>query len=73
MKTYEITCEGMVSRTIMVSRSITVEQTSSLEDAIKEARREFSLLVGAREEDVEIADIYSEPVKLKEVSNEPEN
>lgn len=67
MKTYEITCEGMVSRTIMV------EQTSSLEDAIKEARREFSLLVGAREEDVEIADIYSEPVKLKEVSNEPEN
>jgi len=67
VKTYEIVCEGMVSR------SITVEQASSLEDAIKEARREFSLLVGAREEDVEIADIYSEPVKLKEVSNEPEN
>ena len=67
MKTYEIVCEGMVSRTIMV------EKASSLEDAIKEARREFSLLVGAREEDVEIADIYNEPVNLKEVSNEPEN
>jgi len=67
VKTYEIVCEGMVSRTIMV------EKASSLEDAIKEARREFSLLVGAREEDVEIADIYSEPVNLKEVSNEPEN
>ena len=66
-KTYEITCEGMVSR------SIYVDDASSLEDAIKEARREFSLLVGAREEDIEIADIYSEPVKLKEVSNEPEN
>ena len=53
MKTYEITCEGMVSRTITVN------------DAF--------CLVGAREEDVEIADIYSEPVKLKEVSNEPES
>lgn len=68
MKAYEITCEGMVSRTIYV------DDASSLEDAINYARREFSLLVGARvnEEDVEIADIYSEPVKLKEVSNEPE-
>lgn len=66
MKAYEITCEGMVSRTIYV------DDASNLEDAINYARREFSLLVGAKEEDVEIADIYSEPVKLKEVSNEPE-
>ena len=55
MKTYEITCEGMVSRTIYV------DDASSLEDAINYAREEFSLLVGARKEDVEIADIYSEP------------
>ena len=66
MKTYEIVCEGMVSRTIMVD-------ANDLSEAVNQARKEFSLLVGAREEDVEIADIYSEPVKLKEVSNEPEN
>ena len=64
MKTYEITCEGMVSRTIYV------DDASSLEDAINYARREFSLLVGARKEDVEIADIYSEPVDLKEIKND---
>ncbi len=66
MKTYEIVCEGMVSRTIMVD-------ANDLSEAVSQARKEFSLLVGAREEDVEVADIYSEPVKLKEVSNEPEN
>ena len=66
MKTYEITCEGMVSRTI------TVNDAFCLEDAINYAREEFSLLVGARKEDVEIADIYSEPIKLREVNNEPE-
>ena len=66
MKTYEIVCEGMVSRTIMVD-------ANDLSEAVSQARKEFSLLVGAREEDVEIADIYSEPVNLKEVSNEPEN
>lgn len=64
MKAYEITCEGMVSRTI------TVSDASSLEDAINYAREEFSLLVGARKEDVEIADIYSEPVDLKEIKND---
>ena len=66
MKTYEIVCEGMVSRTIMVD-------ANDLSEAVSQASKEFSLLVGAREEDVEVADIYSEPVKLKEVSNEPEN
>tara|TARA_Y100000015_G_C2384974_1_gene86921 strand:- start:719 stop:913 length:195 start_codon:yes stop_codon:yes gene_type:complete len=64
MKAYEITCEGMVSRTIYV------DDASSLEDAINYAREEFSLLVGARKEDVEIADIYSEPVDLKEIKND---
>ena len=64
MKAYEITCEGMVSRTIYV------DGASSLEDAINYAREEFSLLVGARKEDVEIADIYSEPVDLKEIKND---
>jgi len=51
MKTYEITCEGMVSRTIMVD-------ANDLSEAVSQARKEFSLLVGAREEDVEVADIY---------------
>jgi hypothetical protein len=51
MKTYEIVCEGMVSRTIMVD-------ANDLSEAVSQARKEFSLLVGAREEDVEVADIY---------------
>lgn len=51
MKTYEIVCEGMVSRTIMVD-------ANDLNEAVSQARKEFSLLVGAREEDVEVADIY---------------
>jgi len=51
MKTYEITCEGMVSRTIMVD-------ANDLSEAVSQARKEFSLLVGAKEEDVEVADIY---------------
>jgi len=54
----------------MVSRTIYVDDASSLEDAINYAREEFSLLVGARKEDVEIADIYSEPVDLKEIKND---
>jgi len=41
----------MVSRTIMVD-------ANDLSEAVSQARKEFSLLVGAKEEDVEVADIY---------------
>jgi hypothetical protein len=65
MKTYEVVCEGVVQRLVLV------EATNAV-DAAKEARREFSALTGADQEGVAILDIYSEPVKLKEVGDENE-
>lgn len=60
MKTYEVVCEGVVQRLILV------EATNAV-DAANAARKEFSALTGAEKEGVAIVDIYSEPVKFKEV------
>ena len=60
MKTYEVVCEGVVQRLVLV------EATNSAE-AAEAARQEFASLVGAEKEGVAIVDIYSEPVKFKEV------
>ena len=65
MKTYEVVCEGVVQRLVLV------EATNGVE-AAQAAREEFSALTGADREGVAILDIYSEPVKLKEVGNENE-
>jgi len=60
MKTYEVLCEGVVQRMVLV-------EAMDAADASKAARQEFSALTGAYEQGVAILDIYSEPVKLKEV------
>lgn len=63
MKTYEVVCEGVVQRLVLV------EATNSVE-AAQLAREEFSAFTGAGVEGVAVVDIYSEPVKFKEVKNE---
>jgi len=65
MKTYEVVCEGVVQRLVLV-------EATNAADAAKAAREEFSALTGADREGVAILDIYSEPVKLKEVGDENE-
>jgi hypothetical protein len=63
MKTYEVICEGVVQRLVLV------EATNAAEAAVA-ARQEFSALTGAEKEGIAILDIYSEPVTLKEVRDE---
>ena len=53
MKTYEIICEGVVQRMILV-------EAANAAEASKLARREFSALTGAEMEGVAVLDIYSE-------------
>ena len=65
MKTYEVICEGVVQRLVLV-------EALNAADAAKAAREEFSALTGAEKEGIAILDIYSEPVKLKEVKDEDE-
>ena len=60
MKTYEVVCEGVVQRTVLIEAKNSVE-------AAEAARQEFASLVGADREGVAIVDIYSEPVKFKEM------
>lgn len=60
MKTYEVVCEGVVQRLVFV------EATNAV-DAAQAAREEFFALTGAEKEGIAIVDIYSEPVKFKEV------
>ncbi len=63
MKTYEVVCEGVVQRLVLV-------EALNAADAAKAAREEFSALTGADKEGVAILDIYSEPVDLKEIKND---
>jgi hypothetical protein len=60
MKTYEVVCEGVVQRLILV-------EAENAADAVRSARQEFSSLTGADKEGIAILDVFSEPVKLKEV------
>ena len=65
MKTYEVVCEGVVQRMVLV------EAANAAEAAVA-ARQEFCALTGAEKEGIAILDIYSEPVELKEVKDEDE-
>ena len=65
MKTYEVVCEGVVQRLVLV-------EAVSPAHASKLARDEFCALTGAEKEGIAILDIYSEPVELKEVKDEDE-
>ena len=60
MKTYEVICEGVVQRLVLV-------EAANAAEAAQLARREFCNLTGAEKEGIAIIDIYSEPVELKEV------
>ena len=66
MKTYEVVCEGVVQRLVLV-------EALNAADAAKAARQEFSALTGAVKEGIAILDIYSEPVTLKEIKNVQED
>ena len=59
MKTYEVVCEGVVQRMILVT-------AVSPAHASKLARREFSALTGAQMEGVAVLDIYSEKENEKD-------
>ena len=59
MKTYEIICEGVVQRMILV-------EAANAAEASKLARREFSALTGAQMEGVAVLDIYSEKENEKD-------
>jgi hypothetical protein len=59
-KVYEVTCEGVVQRMIMVEAHNVVE-------ASRLGIREFAFQIGAKEKEVGVVDIYTEPVTLKEV------
>lgn len=59
MKTYEIICEGVVQRMILV-------EAANAAEASKLARREFSALTGAEMEGVAVLDIYSEKENEKD-------
>ena len=60
MKTYEVVCEGVVQRLILV-------EAENSGEAARMAQKEFAALTGADQDGVAILDIYSEPVKFKEV------
>ena len=66
MKTYEVICEGVVQRLVLV------EATNAAE-AAQAARQEFCALTGAEREGIAILDIYSEPVELKEIKGVQED
>lgn len=51
MKTYEVICEGVVQRLVLVEASNPVEAATA-------AREEFSALTGAEIEGVAIVDMY---------------
>jgi len=59
MKTYEVVCEGVVQRMILVE-AFSPAHASTL------ARREFSALTGAAMEGVAVLDIYSEKENEKD-------
>ena len=66
MKTYEVVCEGVVQRMVLI-------EAANAAEASKLAREEFCALTGAEKEGIAIVDIYSEPVTLKEITNVDED
>ena len=60
LKTYEVTCEGVVQRMVLVKAHNVVEASHL-------GRKEFAALIGAEKKEVGVVDIYTEPVTFKEV------
>ena len=60
LKTYEVTCEGVVQRMVVVVAHNVVEASHL-------GRQEFAALIGAEVEGVGVVDIYTEPVTFKEI------
>ena len=60
LKTYEVTCEGLIQRMVVVEAHNVVEASHL-------GRKEFAALIGAEVEGVGVVDIYTEPVTFKEV------
>jgi len=60
LKTYEVTCEGVIQHMVLVEAHNVVEASHL-------GRQEFAALIGAEVEGVGVVDIYTEPVTLKEV------
>ena len=60
LKTYEVTCEGVIQRMVVVEAHNVVEASHL-------GRQEFAALIGAEKKEVGVVDIYTEPVTFKEV------
>ena len=63
MRTYEVECEGLVSR------RITIEAKNGVE-AWHKAKAEFAALTGADRESVAVVDVYTEVPKFVENQEE---
>ena len=57
LKTYDVTCEGVIQRMVVVEAHNVVEASPL-------GRKEFAALVGAEVEGVGVVDIYTEPVRV---------
>jgi len=57
LKTYEVTCEGLIQRMVVVEAHNVVEASHL-------GRKEFAALIGAEVEGVGVVDIYTEPVRV---------
>ena len=60
LKTYEVTCEGVIQRMVLVEAHNVVEASHL-------GRQEFAALIGTEVEGVGVVDIYTEPVTFKEI------
>ena len=60
LKTYEVTCEGVIQRMVLVEAHNVVEASHL-------GRKEFAALIGSEKKAVAVVDIYTEPVTLKEI------
>ena len=57
LKTYEVTCEGVIQRMVLVEAHNVVEASHL-------GRQEFAALIGTEVDGVGVVDIYTEPVRV---------
>jgi hypothetical protein len=57
LKTYEVTCEGVIQRMVLVEAHNVVEASHL-------GRQEFAARIGTEVEGVGVVDIYTEPVRV---------
>ena len=57
LKTYEVTCEGLIQRMVVVEAHNVVEASHL-------GRQEFAARIGAEVEGFGVVDIYTEPVRV---------